>query len=324
MDNVRAAGNRGPRLRAALDRALTACAEQTGRRGLLNAPLAGTGHSAGGLVTPTLLATPERVITLTIDCGWVSDPRKLKSADKRVPMLFTLGAVPDAFKMLPGIESNFVPARAENWPWALGVQHGCAHDYGNSAVLQIPWLAGIIAARLPQEAGARVGTSELRPVKLETGWLGDVASTANQWAAIAPWAEFQGDRSRAAWFPNRAVAMVWRAWQTKDSPVVLEAASTEGTTKLPAWSPKTARDLMVASGVDIQLGATVREGYEARWLQFFDGDQLLGEVKSAPWQLVWKNPTPGAHALFVQWESSAGKPGAANPALVVVKRSPAR
>ena len=143
MDNVRSAGNRGPRLRAALDKALKECAERTGHKELLNVPLAGTGHSAGGLVTPTLLATPERVITLTIDCGWVSDPKKFKPADRLVPQLFTLGAIPDAFKMLPGIESNFVPARAESWPWALGVQHGCAHDYGNSAVLQITWMHAI-------------------------------------------------------------------------------------------------------------------------------------------------------------------------------------
>jgi hypothetical protein len=111
MDNVRSAGNRGPRLRAALDKALKECAEQTGRKALLQVPFVGTGHSAGGLVTPTLLATPERVLTLTIDCGWVSAPRKFKPADKSMPMLFTLGAIPDDFKMLPGIASNFVPAR---------------------------------------------------------------------------------------------------------------------------------------------------------------------------------------------------------------------
>ena len=81
-----------------------------------------------------------------------SGPKKFKPADRLVPQLFTLGAIHGAFKMRPGIESNFVPARAESWPWALGVQHGCAHDYGNSAVLQITWMHGIISARLPANA----------------------------------------------------------------------------------------------------------------------------------------------------------------------------
>ena len=188
----------------------------------------------------------------------------------------------------------------------------------------LPWLNTLIEARLPRDASALDVPPKLREIKLVGGWLGDWTNVQGVWAPIAAYADYPGDKSRAAWFPNRALAMTWRAWQTKDSPVVLEAASADGATKLPPWSPKTARDLMVASGVDIQLGATVREGYEVKWLQFFDGDQLLGEVQSAPWQLVWKNPTPGAHAVFVQWKSSAGQPGAANPALIVVKRSPSR
>lgn len=129
MDNVHSAGNRGPRLRAALDKVLRECAEKTGRQELLYVPFVGTGHSAGGLVTPTLLTTLERVITLTIDCGWVSDHTKFKPEVKQVPQLFTLGAIPDDYKMLPGIESRFVPTRADGWLWALGLQRGCAHDF---------------------------------------------------------------------------------------------------------------------------------------------------------------------------------------------------
>ena len=319
MDNVRSAGNRGPRLRAAMDKALKECAEQTGRTELLNVPLAGTGHSAGGLVTPTLLATPGRVLTLTIDCGWVSDPKKLKPADKPVPQLFTLGAIPDAFNMLPGIENNFVPARADGWPWALGLQHGCAHDFGNAAVLQIAWMKGVIAARLAADADARLGVPKLREIKLEDGWLGDIDSVSNQWASIAHWKEFKGDKSRAAWFPDRSVAYVWRAWQTKNSPLVLEVASADGSAKLPPWNPKIARDLMLNPGADVHLGVTVAGGMSVKNVQYFDGDTLLGSVSAPPWQFVWRASRPGAHAIHAIWEDAEGKRGAVNPALVVIR-----
>jgi hypothetical protein len=319
MDNVRSAGNRGPRLRAALDKALKECAEQTGRPELLHVPFVGTGHSAGGLVTPTLLATPERVITLTIDCGWVSDPKKLKPADKSVPQLFTLGAIPDDFKMLPGIESNFVPARAEGLPWALGLQHGCAHDFGNAAVLQIAWMSGIITARLPAEADTRTGLPKLRDLKLEDGWLGDIDSVSNWWATVAPWPEYKGDRARAAWFPNRAAAYVWRAWQTKDSPVTIEVAAADGSIKLPAWNPKAARDLMLNLGVAVHLSVNLKADAPLRQVQFYDGDVLLGVAKAAPWRFVWLAPAAGAHTVHAVWANADGERGAVNPALVVIR-----
>jgi len=230
-----------------------------------------------------------------------------------------LGAVPDAFEMLPGIEKNFVPAREEGWPWALGVQHGCAHDYGNAAVLQIAWLGGIIAVRLPADADARAGVPKLREVKLEDGWLGDIGSVAGQWATIAPWKEFAGDRSRAAWFPNRAVAYVWRAWQTKESPVALEAAAADGSAALPAWEPKSARDLMVIRGIHVELRARAGGALCLKKVEFLDGDTTLGEVTAPPWGVTWLRPPQGPHAVHAIWEAEGGRRGAANPALIVIR-----
>jgi len=319
MDNVRSAGNRVPRLRAAMDKALMECAKQTGRRELINVPFVGTGHSAGGLVAPTLLTTPERVITLTIDCGWVSDPKKLKPADKLVPQLFTLGAIPDAFNMLPGIENNFVPARADALPWAIGLQHGCAHDFGNSAVLQITWIRGVIDARLPVNSDARLGAPKLQDIRFEDGWLGDIDSVSNQWAYIAPWKEFKGDKSRTAWFPNRAVAFVWRAWEAKDPLVVLEVSTSDGSSRLPPWQPKVARDLILNYGVDVNLEVSTNSNMNFRNIQYFDGDILLGSVSSAPWRFVWHKPKPGVYAIHAIWESTDGLKGAVNPALFIIR-----
>jgi hypothetical protein len=134
LDIDRKANNRPGKLRAAMDQALPVFAKESGHAELPAVPLVGAGHSAGGWVTQILLKTPERAIAAAIDCAWVVDATKLNTADKSVPMLFTMGAIPDAFKMLPDITNKFVPARMDNWPWALGVQHGCAHAHGPAVV----------------------------------------------------------------------------------------------------------------------------------------------------------------------------------------------
>ncbi len=318
LDIDRRLNNRPQKLRQALDLALPAFAAQSGHRELPNLALAGTGHSAGGWVTQILLKTPERAIATAIDCAWVVDPAKLNPADKSVPMLFTLGAIPDAFNMLPDVEKHFLPARQQGYLWGLGLQWGCAHDFGNAAALMLPWLNNVIAARLPADASALDAAVNLRDLRLEDGWLGDLRTISNTWAAIAPWAEFAGDRSKAAWFPNRAVAFIWRAWQTKNSPVAIQAR-VDGSAQLPPWNPKATRDLMVNPGVAIQLAATVRDGLEMQSIQFFDGDRLIGESASAPWLVMWHQPTPGAHALHAVWTAREKQQGAVNPALVIVR-----
>jgi hypothetical protein len=179
-------------------------------------------------------------------------------------------------------------------------------------------MAGIIAARLPAHADPRGAVPKLRDVKLEDGWLGDIGSVSNRWATIAPWAEYRGDKSRAAWFPNRAVAFVWRAWQAMDSPVTLEAAASDGSAALPAWSPKTARELRVNEGADVQLSVAAREGARLASVQFLAGDTVLGEAKAPPWQITWRRPAPGVHAVHAIWSAPDGSSGAINPALVLV------
>lgn len=320
VDIDRKANNRPIKLHKALDEALVEFAAKSGHKELPHLPLAGAGHSAGGWVTQIILKTPERAIAAAIDSGWVVDATKLNPADKTVPMLFTLGAIADDFKMLPDITNKYSPARLAGWPWGLGVQHGCAHDFGNTAALALPWLNAVIEARLPRAVAAVEASPKLRDIRIEDGWLGDYTRVDGTWATIAAYAEYDGDKTHAAWFPNRAVAMIWRAWQTKDSPVVLTAETTDGAARLPAWSPKTARDLMANPGVDVQLGVAVKAGLAVKQVQFYSGDQLLGETKSAPWQFTWKIPSPGAHGVHATWETSDGQKGAVNPALVIVRK----
>jgi len=313
--------NRPTILRRTLDAGLKEFAEKSGHPELVHLPFLGVGHSAGGLVTSTLLRTPERTITCCVSCGWITNPAKLEPSQLGVPQLFTLGAIPDAFKMLPGIEECFVRARKKGLPWGLGLQWGCAHDFANSATLFIPWVEAVAEARLPKDASALGGPVKLRELKEKDGWLGDRGTWETHFATVASWADYRGDRSAAVWLPNRYVACVWRAFQSKNPPVVLEAATADGRAKLPPANPKAERGLMVDPDAELRLEATVAGGAAVKKVQFHDGDVLLGEATQAPWQFTWKSIPRGPHALFVQWETADGTRGVSNPALLIVRKT---
>jgi len=312
IDIDRKANNRPNKLRAAMDQALPVFAKESGHPELPTLPLVGAGHSAGGWITTILLKTPERAIATSINCAWILDPKKLKPEARSVPMMFSLGAVPDGFKMLPDITNNFLPARAEGWPWALGVQWECAHDYGNAAVLDIAWLQAAIDARLADDG-------KLRALKLEEGWLGDTSSISNQWAGIASWPEFKGDKARASWFPNRSAAYVWRTWQTREPSVVMQARAGDGSVKMSQWGPKKSRDLVLDPNSDVIFSATTPREAALKKVAFFDGDKSLGESTSAPWEVKWNKPTRGAHCVHAMWTAQDGTVGAAPPALIIVR-----
>ena len=319
MSIDRKANNRPDKLAAALEASLKEFAAKSGHPELVHAPRVGTGHSAGGMVTNVLIRDPARTLTTCVDCSWVYDPAKLDADGKKVPLLFTMGAIPDGFKMLPAIDQFYVPARKDGLPWGLGLQHGCAHDWGNAAALQVPWIQAVVRLRLPADADPTQGPVKLKPVVLEDGWLGDRESASGTFATVAAWGDYKGDKAAAAWFPDRATAEVWRAWSTKNSPVTLEAATADGSAKLPAFDPKKSRDLKVPAGVGVKLSVSVKPGTAVKKVAYYAGDTLIGEATAAPWEFEWAKPPAGCHAVHARWTRADDKPGASNPSLFLVR-----
>lgn len=317
IPNVQKATNRGAALNAAIDEGLKEFAQKSGHPELVNVPMAGTGHSAGGLVTNILFKRPERALAYTIDCGWVVDPAKLQGNTGQIPALFTIGSIPDAFKMLPSIDNNYFPARKAGNPWGFGLQWGCAHDFGNAATLQIPWIRSIARLRIPADASAKNGVIPLRDVKLEDGWLGDYSTIKGLSPTIAPWAEYKGDKAAAVWLPDCYVAHVWQAWQAKFPPVILEASGPEG--KLGVFNPKKSRSLTVSPGDDITLSISLAKddgsSGTVKKVEYFDGDNDLGRGET----FVWKSPRPGTYAVYARYELADGRTGSTHPALVIVR-----
>ena len=238
MQNVRKQGNRGPRLHKAAVEGLQQCGEAMGHPELAHAPLIGVGHSAGGLVTRVLDREWERAVTYALNCSWVVRTEKVSPEFARVPAMFTMGELPDAFKMLPAIPNAYEPARKQGLPWGLGLQPGCKHDWGNAGTMMVPFIKGVAAHRIPSNWDPRSGPAKLIDMKQEDGWLGDRSTMGSHSATIAAWSDYRGDKSTAAWFPDRATAFVWRAWCSKFPPVQLNAKTTDGSAKLNVYKKR--------------------------------------------------------------------------------------
>lgn len=313
--------DRPNKLAAGLAAGLKELAEKTKHPELVTVPFCGVGHSAGGMVNGVLLRDPSRVLTTCVDCAWILDRTKLVEGADRVPALFTLGAVPDGFKMLPAIEDQWVPARKAGLAWGLGVQWGCAHDFGNAGTLQAAWIKAMVASRLPADFAPLKGVPKLLDTKLEGGWLGDRATTGTAAPTVASWSEYKGDRNAAVWLPDRATAFVWRAWQAKEPKWVLAAKATDGSAELPAFDPKKSRDLAVPAeaGVKFTLVAGQKGTASPAKVTYFAGDTELGAGTGTDGAWTWAEPKPGCHPVYAKWETADGAVGYTPPSLILVR-----
>jgi hypothetical protein len=310
-------GRRREKMRRGIDEGLKLFAEKSGQPELPHLPMMGVGHSAGGMVIGTMLRTPERTLTACVDCGWISDPNGLGPAAKPIPWLFTIGAIPDAFNMIPGIENHFVPARRDGWLYGIGFEWGKAHSWANVGPLYMSWLQAVVDLRLPKDASAVGGPVKLRDIREQDGWLGDRATWDTYYARIASWSEYTGEKAVAVWLPNRAAAYVWRAYQAKDSPVSLILTAGDGSGRIGPFRVNREFQLIMGAGADLEMSVEVGEGTRLKSVRYYREDKLLGESTAAPWTLTWKNVPQGCHPVLALFETADGRPGTTNPMLVI-------
>ena len=306
--------NRPRKLRDALDPILARVAETLGRPEIANAPVASTGHSAGGMGLSAFSPLADRFITSANDCSWAHNYEKNPAA-KDVPLLFVIGSVPDDFKMLDAIPRDYDPGRRLGALATLGFEWDKAHSFGNSGTLAAAWFQSVVPLRLPAEGTA------LRTIAEDSGWLGDRATWEGHDARIAPFADYEGDRGAAVWLPDRAFAYVWRAFQSKNPPVQLSAATADGSKRLPAFQPAAAHELDVPAGSALKLGLDIRQATPIASVRFFLRDQVLGAAETEPWTFAWENVPAGAHVVFAEVETSDGQRIVTNPALILAREA---
>lgn len=267
------------RIGQGIEIALRQFAEDLDRPELNHVPVLTTGFSAGGMGDPALRKfLPERHLGCANSCSWMVKWQELEPGPRRIPGLFIIGAVPDNFKMLPVIDERYRPAMAEELPYTLGLMHGCAHNFGNTATLAVPYLEALLELRLPERETPVGEPVPLRDVDSSKGWLGDYATVNGTYATISRAADYAGKPADKVWLPNRATAYTWRAWQTKDSPVDITVAA-GGEVLHREFVPKKVTKIQVTAGDRITLGLNVREeGIVPTNVVFWDEDRELGRA----------------------------------------------
>ncbi len=314
LENVDKRNNRPNTLRKVIEASLKEFAEKSGHPELINAPFLFGGMSKGGGWSAELgQGYASRTIAFNNVCGWVGKP----DANLSMPAVIVIGGIPDGFKMLDAIPTQYEPARKKGALWGLAIQWGNAHNYGNANSLAFPFLDAIIAARIPANAKPFDGPVRLADIDPKAGWLGDRTTWESNNATIAPYADYRGEKELASWLPNRYTAHVWRSFVSKDPPVQLGAATQDGKLALPVFKPTEKRFLLVPKGAPLKLSAQMRPDAKVRKVAFYDGDILLGEKADAPFELLWQRIPPGPRSIFIEYTRPDGSICFSNPALIV-------
>jgi hypothetical protein len=300
--------DRPAKLATALDQGLTEVAHETRRDELPSVPRVGVGHSAGGLVGPALLRSPARTLALAIDCGWITDPTTLQEDAHAIPMLFTLGAVPDAFQMLPGIDARFRPARERTLPWTLGLKWGVAHDFGNAGALILPWIECVASTRLRSR-------QRLASVARHQDWRGELPTADGVVPRIAPAASFRRDRAPSVWLPNEAIAQLWRAFHAPSSAPVLEVSSADGARSVRPAGSRGGRTLVVGNGERVTLTVARTATESPSDVVFRSGDAIVARGRTG--MPATFRVSPGSHGVYAEVENRHGRRATTSPVLVV-------
>jgi hypothetical protein len=100
-------------------------------------------------------------------------------------------------------ETFWRSGRSMGAPWTLAIEPGATHGSQESIVsshgLILPWIAAVIRQRLAPDS------TRLRPVKEDSGWLGN-----NQSAEVAPYATARITKDGTSWLPDEVTAHGWQ------------------------------------------------------------------------------------------------------------------
>jgi len=201
---------------SAIDDDIARLGQMLKRPELGTVPVLTFGHSNGtGFAGMFPSQRPERVIAWISYHSGVSFHLQFPGVEK-VPGLAMHGNIDPFAKN--GQEQTIKNLRANrNAPIALMMEGNVAHSPVEKEQIAT-W--DFIAAFC--EAAMLIRLNEdgsLKPVALEQGWLGanyDRAQGGQQDLAIAPFADFKGDRSVANWLPDREFAETWQRYGKTD------------------------------------------------------------------------------------------------------------
>ena len=194
---------------------------------LANVPLIARGSSNAGITAYSLLCVaPERMICIAPNVGPRYNPATPPEAAAKVPALLHIG--PEDPLLEGGVEltselfSRIAPYRPL---WAWDAEQGKGHAIGHIDDVDMKFFEQCIALRLPEDADPAAGPVSLRRLEREDGWLVDLESWQSGITTIAPYDEYEGDKTKAGWVPTDDIAYLYRSIATYDNPLNLNARS---------------------------------------------------------------------------------------------------
>ena len=102
-------------------------------------------------------------------------------------------------RVWPANETYLNTLRAKNALVGVSIDPLTSHECGNSRYMAITWLDACLTARLPEKTG-----SPLKPMPENDAYLAPFLGKK----AVAE-KDFKGDKTKASWLPNEAVAKAW-------------------------------------------------------------------------------------------------------------------
>lgn len=224
-DSVQYAGNNLQQFTDNFNAALNGAAAAASRPEISNAPVAFQGFSWGGWNSSRFAsAVPDRVICYVND-KYSSTTNLLVPEAARVPGLFVSGQNDTSY-------GSTTIKWFNTWRGTHGADVALIADWGQGhswTSQDIVWthIAQAMKERYPQgQLPTATDGVTLATVPTSTAWLGQsnrVSSnvlTSVGWPDIAPYSEYTGDASKASWLINETEALVYRAHNTTNPPLV--------------------------------------------------------------------------------------------------------
>lgn len=211
---------------AIFQQSLVDLGDLSGHPELAKVPWALWGHSGGGVWAGTMtLLHPQRVAAAWLRSGVPylvarpdrpnAIPIEVPEEPIDVPIMLNQGTKEGVTVkegrfagVWPATERFFNAVRGKGAPIGVAIDPLTGHETGNQRYLAIPWLDACLGARLPTVEG-----EPLNPMPTEEVWLATLLGTKAQAES-----EFTGDKLKAVWLPNRAIANAWMQY-VKDTNV---------------------------------------------------------------------------------------------------------
>jgi hypothetical protein len=252
---------------------------------LSNVPLIVRGSSNAGMTAYNWLRfAPERLICATPNVGAA---RYLPYPDQDgllVPMLKHIGPTDRFFPLgLKETAEMFRDVRPKGARWAWTAEQGKGHEIRHINDVNFCYYDTCIRLRMPDEWDPRSEPVKLNELPEESGWLADTLTWRRHGMThVAPWDEYEGDKSVASWLPTKDIAYLYAGIATYDNPLELSVRDM-GPVDNPFETGSLLRSVggnLVDPGTKVVLEcATTSPRYQWERLEFYRGGEKIGEVK---------------------------------------------